>query len=135
MASALHFGPEWMRSKQPTQARSQNAPSPPPAAVQTGGTSYSSILNPTPPPPPTENRDSAHPFKYSKEEIIQVWKHGGGRNGLGLEVERWEGVVREVAGEPICLRDLGEVEKKVCSCFYLEFLVPTDSSPSSSPLP
>ena len=27
--------------------------------------------------------------------MLRIYKEGGGRGGLGLEVERWEGVVRE----------------------------------------
>lgn len=42
-----------------------------------------------------------------------MWKDGGGRGPLPIEVEMWEGVVRERAGEPACLRELTEAEKKV----------------------
>jgi hypothetical protein len=56
-----------------------------------------------------------NPFRYSKEEMLQVWKDGGGCGGLGLEVELWEGVVREIGGEPAGLREMGEGERKVCS--------------------
>jgi PERQ amino acid-rich with GYF domain-containing protein len=110
-----------MRNKQQTLA-SANRPPPsllsptlpsasPPAS---GASSYSSLLTPAPHAPP-ERQGSDNPFLYTREELLQVWKDGGGRGGLGLEVELWEGVVREVGGEPIGLKEMSEGEKKVCS--------------------
>jgi PERQ amino acid-rich with GYF domain-containing protein len=46
--------------------------------------------------------------------MLRIYKEGGGKGSLGLEVERWEGVVREVGSEPISLREMGDAEKKVC---------------------
>jgi hypothetical protein len=62
---------------------------------------------------PQEKKDVANPFKYSKDEMLQVWKDGGGRGALGLEVELWEGVVKELGGEPVGLKEMSEAEKKV----------------------
>jgi hypothetical protein len=45
--------------------------------------------------------------------MIRVWKDGGGRGGLGLEVERWPGIVREVGGEPVGVKDMTQEERKV----------------------
>ena len=45
--------------------------------------------------------------------MLRIYKEGGGRGGLGLEVERWEGIVREVGSDPVCMKDLSESEKKV----------------------
>jgi len=45
--------------------------------------------------------------------MLRIYKEGGGRGGLGLEVERWEGIVHEVGSEPIGLREMGDAEKKV----------------------
>ena len=72
-------------------------------------------LAPTPPPLPVEKMgDGAlNPYAYSKEEMLRIYKEGGGRGGLGLEVERWEGIVREVGYEPVGLKDMGDAEKKV----------------------
>ncbi|EKM83628.1 hypothetical protein AGABI1DRAFT_123958 [Agaricus bisporus var. burnettii JB137-S8] len=109
--TAMHFGPEWMRPKQQQQgvARPQQPPSPtPPSALST----YSALVSSVP-PPPTEHHDEVHPFRYSKEDLFKIYKDGGGRTGLGLEVERWEGVVREHGNEPIGLREMGETEKKL----------------------
>ena len=78
-----------------------------------GASSYSSLLTPAS-APPLEKQDSTNPFNYSKEEMLQVWKDGGGRGGLGLEVEPWEGVIREIGGEPVGIREMGEGERKVC---------------------
>jgi PERQ amino acid-rich with GYF domain-containing protein len=47
--------------------------------------------------------------------MLRIYKEGGGRCGLGIEVERWEGVVREVGTDPIGLREMDESEKKVRS--------------------
>lgn len=114
----MHFGPEWMRTKQQTASRPQPPPSPPPinSHAPTNASTYSALVSPAPPPEP-EERDETHPFRYSKEEMLRIYKEGGGRGGLGLEVERWDGVVREVGSEPIGLREMNDVEKKVCSFF------------------
>lgn len=112
----MHFGPEWMRPKQQQQgvARPQQPPSPtPPSALST----YSALVSSVP-PPPTEHHDEVHPFRYSKEDLFKIYKDGGGRTGLGLEVERWEGVVREHGNEPIGLREMGETEKKVSGLIF-----------------
>lgn len=124
--TTMHFGPEWMRAKQPASTRSHVAPSPPPTAssggahsagnsasiAPPGASSYSALVTP-PAPPAHPEKDMAQPFKYSRDEMLQIWKDGGGRGNLPIEVERWEGVVREEPGEPVCLRELSDVEKKV----------------------
>ena len=121
--TTMHFGPEWMRTKQTPAARQHTIPSSPTvvstsnsiinnAPTPPGATSYSALV--TPPAPPVEDKhDIAHPFKYSKAEMLRVWKEGGGGGPLPIEVERWEGVVKEVPGEPIGLREMNEAEKKV----------------------
>jgi PERQ amino acid-rich with GYF domain-containing protein len=114
MTTSLHFGPEWMRDKRTARSRASQDASPPPGQTPLNGTSYSSVLTPTNiTPQSTEVGDSAHPFRYAKEDILQVWRDGGGRTGLGLEVERWEGIIRECAGEPIGIKDLSDSERKV----------------------
>ncbi|KAI0762078.1 hypothetical protein BC629DRAFT_986405 [Irpex lacteus] len=106
--TTMHFGPEWMR-KAPSRAN----PSPPLATpAGTGASTYSALVAPATQPPP-EKPDPANPFRYSKEELIRIYKEGGGKGGLGLEVERWEGIVREVGSDPIGLKELSEVEKKI----------------------
>lgn len=40
---------------------------------------------------------------------------------MGLEVERWEGIVREVGYEPVGLKEAGEAERKVRK---IDLLVP-----------
>ena len=110
----MHFGPEWMRTKQPP---SRPNPSPPLTSPQTGtapagASSYSSLVTPAP-QPVSEKRDLSNPFRYSKDDMLRIYKEGGGKGGLGLEVERWEGIVREVGYEPVGLKEMGEAEKKV----------------------
>ncbi|TDL28916.1 hypothetical protein BD410DRAFT_252651 [Rickenella mellea] len=121
MTTTMHFGPEWMRSKQQPFARPHPPPSPPPLSTNTthanahappGATSYSALVAPAP-PPPAEKNDLAHPFKYSKTELLRVWKDGGGRGQLPIEVERWEGIVREIGGEPSGAKEMTEAEKKL----------------------
>ena len=110
----MHFGPEWMRNKQPS-SRTQPDPSPPLTVnASPGASTYSALVSPAV-APQRDKRDEAHPFRYSKEDLLRIYKDGGGKGGLGLEVERWEGVVREVGSEPIALREMSEAEKKVCS--------------------
>ncbi|KAI0090042.1 hypothetical protein BDY19DRAFT_942078 [Irpex rosettiformis] len=106
--TTMHFGPEWMR-KAPSRAN----PSPPLATpATTGASTYSALVTPATQPPP-ERHDLANPFRYSKEEFIRIYKEGGGKSGLGLEVERWEGIVREVGSDPIGLKEMSEAEKKI----------------------
>ena len=106
----MHFGPEWMRTK---QAPLRTNPSPPlTTSTATGASSYSALVTPAAQAPP-EKRDLAHPFRYSKEDLIRIYKEGGGKGGLGLEVERWEGIVREVGSDPFSMKEMGEGEKKV----------------------
>lgn len=109
--TAMHFGPEWMRPKHPL--RPQNPPSPPPNShAPSGASSYSALLAPSP-NNTQEPSDPANPFLYSKEDLLKIYKDGGGRGGLGLEVERWEGVVREVGSEPISLKEWTEGQRKL----------------------
>lgn len=127
----MHFGPEWMRPRgqsqssyppppaiNPNNNRAINDPSPPPLSATAtspappGASSYSALVTPAP-PEAQETRDIANPFKYSKDELLRIWKDGGGRGGLGLEVERWEGVVREVGDEPVGLKEMTDAERKV----------------------
>ncbi|KII94435.1 hypothetical protein PLICRDRAFT_695434 [Plicaturopsis crispa FD-325 SS-3] len=109
MATTMHFGPEWMRTK-----TKNHPPSPPPAshAPLSGASTYSALVSPAPPQQP-EKRDESHPFRYSKEEMLRIYKEGGGKGGLGLEVERWEGIVRENGSEPVGLREMSDAEKKL----------------------
>lgn len=87
------------------------APEPTPPAPLNAST-YSALVSPAAPLQP-DDRDDARPFRYSKDELLQIFRDGAGHAGLGLEVERWDGVVREVGTEPTSLREMGETEKKV----------------------
>ncbi|KAJ7480189.1 hypothetical protein B0H11DRAFT_2280849 [Mycena galericulata] len=110
---SMQFGPEWMRAK-PAKPHGPSPPPPPSAiAPAAGASSYSALVSPAP-PPPTEKRDESHPFRYSREEMLKIYRDGGGKGGLGLEVERWEGIVQEDApSPPVGLREMGETEKKL----------------------
>ncbi|KAK7041951.1 kinesin-like protein [Paramarasmius palmivorus] len=112
--TTMHFGPEWMRPKHQSVSRTQPPPSPPPILnpPAANASTYSALVSPAPPVLP-EKQDEAHPFRYSKEEMLRIYKEGGGKGGLGLEVERWEGVVRETGADPVGLREMGEAEKKL----------------------
>ncbi|OCH92679.1 hypothetical protein OBBRIDRAFT_750886 [Obba rivulosa] len=108
--STMHFGPEWMRTK---QGPSRPGPSPPlTAPAPPGNSSYSALVNAAA-NPPLETPDTINPFRYSKEEMLRIYKEGGGKGGLGLEVERWEGIVREVGYDPVGLKEPSEAEKKL----------------------
>jgi hypothetical protein len=121
----MHFGPEWMRPKH--ASRPQNPPSPPPnPSPPSGVSSYSALLTPSP-NNTQELSDSANPFLYSKEDLLKFYKDGG-RRGLGLDVERWEGVVREVGSEPVALKEWTEGERKVQPGFYTRVQVMLSSS-------
>jgi PERQ amino acid-rich with GYF domain-containing protein len=119
----MHFGPEWMRPKQQQGvARPQQPPSPTPANPTHSALSTYSALVSSVPSPQTEHHDEVHPFRYSKEDLFKIYKDGNGRTGLGLEVERWDGVVREHGNEPIGLREMGEAEKKVSRLIFSSVL-------------
>lgn len=108
MTTTMHFGPEWMR-KAPSRAN----PSPPLATpTATGVSTYSALVAPVSHMPP-EKPDPSNPFRYSKEDMIRIYKEGGGKGGLGLEVERWEGIVREVGSDPVSMKEMSDAEKKV----------------------
>ncbi|KAJ7630500.1 hypothetical protein FB45DRAFT_833102 [Roridomyces roridus] len=110
--STLQFGPEWMRAKPVKPHAATDSQSPASTTPAAGASSYSALVSPAPPPPP-EKRDESHPFRYSREEMLKIYRDGGGKTGLGLEVERWEGIVREGGSEPVGLREMGEAEKKL----------------------
>ncbi|GAB1517879.1 kinesin-like protein [Rhizoctonia solani] len=129
-ASSLHFGPEWMRkpsrtSLTPLSPNTGNSPGTTssllPTPPNTGATqlpnvsSYSSLLTSASPPPQIKSEDENYPFRYSKDQLLRVWKDGGGRGGLGLEVERWPGIVREVGGEPQGVKEMTPDERKLFS--------------------
>ena len=109
--SNMHFSPEWMRSKQQSVSRPQQPPLPPPVNPPSTVSTYSALVSPAP-PNQADPHDEVHPFRYSKKDLFKIYKDGG-KAGLGLEVERWEGVVREHGSDPIGLREMGEAEKKV----------------------
>ncbi|KZT06209.1 uncharacterized protein LAESUDRAFT_736963 [Laetiporus sulphureus 93-53] len=110
--TTMHFGPEWMRTKGPARP----APSPPLATspVPPGMSTYSALVTPTTSTAP-ERRDMSNPFRYSREEMLRIYKEGGGKGGLGLEVERWDGIVREVGCDPVGLKEMSDGEKKIFS--------------------
>ncbi len=109
----MHFGPEWMRTKPQPASRTQAPPSPPPtSAPPSSASTYSSLVS-SATAVPTDSKDEAHPFRYSKEDMLRIYREGGGKGGLGLEVERWEGVVREIGMDPVGLKEMGDAEKKV----------------------
>ena len=110
-ATTMHFGPEWMRTKHQPVLRAQPPPSPPPQANLSNST-YSALVSSTP-SALFEKPDEAHPFRYSKDEMLKIYQESAGKAGLGLEVERWEGVVREIGSEPVALREMTDTEKKV----------------------
>ncbi|EMD41539.1 hypothetical protein CERSUDRAFT_110092 [Gelatoporia subvermispora B] len=108
--STMHFGPEWMRTK---QGPSRPGPSPPlTAPAPPGNSSYSALVNAAA-NPSVEIPDTTNPFRYSKEDMLRIYKEGGGKGGLGLEVERWDGIVREMGSDPVGLKELSEHEKKL----------------------
>ncbi|KAL1749161.1 hypothetical protein HDZ31DRAFT_28466 [Schizophyllum fasciatum] len=109
--TTMHFGPEWMRAKPQPSPKIHPPPSPPPPGSSTAPASYSALLSPAG-PAQAEQRDAAHPFRYSKDALLRIYQDGGGKGGLGLEVERWDGVVREDAAPPIALCDMSDAEKK-----------------------
>jgi len=51
--------------------------------------------------------------KYSKDELLQIWKDSVVQPELAGDVERWDGVVSDDVHEPISLSHLDDTEKKV----------------------
>jgi len=118
--TTMHFGPEWMR-KQPTPA---------PRSSQTdfhpGSTTAIPGLNPTASTPPissysasvtfgtvrSEKQDGIRPLRYSKEEMIRIYRERA-KTTLGSEVERWDGITREIGADPIGTKEMSDAEKRV----------------------
>lgn len=125
-ATTMHFGPEWMRTKHQPLLRSQPPSSPPPANLS--NSTYSALVSSTSAPSTLfEKPDEAHPFRYSKDELLKIYQENAGRGGLGLEVERWEGVIREIGSEPVALHEMTDTERKVgffilCSSFSRSYI-------------
>ncbi|KAF9569837.1 hypothetical protein CPC08DRAFT_677685 [Agrocybe pediades] len=110
-ATTMHFGPEWMRTKHQPLSRQQ--PPSPPLSANNASATYSALVSATQSMSFDTGTDESHPFRYSKEELLKIYQEGGGKGGLGLEVERWEGVVREGGTDPVTLREMTEAEKKL----------------------
>ena len=106
----MMFGPEWMRTKQ--TPRTANPPSPPPPSSYNNNDGIGGNLG--------GEKNVDNPYAYSKEEMLRIYKEGGGRGGLGLEVERWEGVVRQVGSEPAALKEPTEAERKVRYSIHIQ---------------
>ncbi|KAG8953096.1 hypothetical protein FRC04_003043 [Tulasnella sp. 424] len=164
--ASLHFGPEWMRKptrpspvSPATNGIITNSTNPPngitsvnghhtgstagaattnssPANTLLTGSSYSSLL--ASPAPPEPLSDSSNPFRYSREQMYNVWKNGGGQGELGLEVERWPGIVREDAIQPLGLTEYSPDEKRLYALPYNSDPPPVrrrgDSYSAQSPL-
>lgn len=122
--ATLHFGPSWMREPGQIMGKkgtggSANQPPTSPAQNSAGANnpstgSYSSLVSgggSTVTVQP-ERRDEAHPFRYSKDDMLKIFKEQT-RPSLGLEVERWDGIVQESASGPVSLREISDGEKKV----------------------
>ncbi|KAF7310551.1 GYF domain-containing protein [Mycena chlorophos] len=104
-SSTMQFGPEWMRVK---PAAKGVGPSPPPGSAST----YSALVSPSP-ATSAPKRDESQPFRYTREEMLKIYRDGGGKGGLGLEVERHEGIVRDTGSDPVALKEMSDSEKKV----------------------
>ncbi|KAG9007354.1 hypothetical protein FRB90_009413 [Tulasnella sp. 427] len=107
-----------------------------PANTTLTQSSYSSLL--ASPVPPEPLSDSSNPFRYSREQMYNVWKNGGGQGELGLEVERWPGIVREDAIQPLGLTEYSHEEKRLYALPYNSDPPPVrrrgDSYSAQSPL-
>ena len=83
-------------------------------------------LNPMAPTPPIpsysasvtsgafhpEKRDGGHSLRYSKEEMIRIYWEGV-KTTLGPEVERWDGIIREIGADPVGTKEMSDAEKRV----------------------
>ena len=118
--TTMHFGPEWMRRQPAPASRSSQTD------FHHGTTTAISGLNPTAPIPPTssysasvtsgavhsEKRDGGHTLRYSKEEMIRIYRDGA-KTTLGPEVDRWDGIIREIGTDPAGTKEMSDVEKRV----------------------
>lgn len=86
---------------------------------------YSSLLNSgsshqTHKTPEILDGGNQAPFRYSRDQLMSIWRngttsHGGFGWSLGIEVERYEGIVLDFEGIPACSRELTDAEQKVPS--------------------
>lgn len=125
----MHFGPSWMQnssraksySKQTAPASAGGDDASNGAAPHPSALSYSSVIreqaalaNGLPVQDQPGFADAAHPFRYSKEYMLGLWSDNKDRE-LPIEFERWEVIFRPDGGMPAGLKDMDEVEKRVCS--------------------
>jgi hypothetical protein len=55
--------------------------------------------------------------------MLRIFREGGGKGPLGLEVERWEGVVRDMPQDPVTAKPMTEGDKKVGNMFRILILI------------
>lgn len=114
--SHMAFSPEWMRKTASAKLGSQSNETQTQVNTHTtngsANATYSALVSPVP-PVEQEKRDPSRPFRYSKEDMLRIYREGGGKGGLGLEVERWDGIVRASTVEPANIRGLTDAENKV----------------------
>lgn len=117
--TTMHFGPEWMRKQPATASRSSLTD------LHPGSTTAILGLTPTAPTPPAPSYSASvtsgvvhpekrggRPLRYSKEEMISIYWEGV-KTTLGPEVERWDGIIREIAADPVGTKEMSDVEKRV----------------------
>jgi hypothetical protein len=51
--------------------------------------------------------------------MLRIYREGGGRGPLGLEVERWDGIVRDAPADPMALKPMTDADKKVRHIFWV----------------
>jgi hypothetical protein len=64
--------------------------------------------------------------------MLRIFREGGGKGPLGLEVERWEGVVRDVPQDPVTAKPMTEGDKKVGDWFRIPILIHVPHSTSQT---
>jgi len=59
--------------------------------------------------------------------MIRIYREGV-KTALGPEVERWDGIIRDIAADPIGTKEMSDVEKRVSTLFCLSSWLSTHSS-------
>jgi len=66
--------------------------------------------------------------------MIRIYQEGV-RTALGPEVERWDGIIREIAADPVGTKEMSDVEKRVSTLRCPSSLLSTHNSLRSSHIP
>lgn len=120
--SHMAFSPEWMRKTPLIKPGSQASETQtPPSSIHTGNGHQDATHSAGLVSIVQKQVDTSHPdsiFRYTKEDMLDIYRQSKAKHPLSLEVKRWEGIIRAIAVEPSNVRGMTESESKVVFLTY-----------------